>query len=186
MHKNRLVIFVLVLLLLTGCGKKKEPTQKALDFRTNLLQTEGCSFTAKIHADYGEKFYDFTLEAVCSSEETKLTVIEPAVIEGISATVTKDGTKIEFDGAALDFGKLANGHVSPVLVPWLLAQCWTAEYISCAGADKDLYRVTYLRGYDDAQLSVDTWFNEESIPVYAEIVYNDVRCITADIEDFQT
>ena len=183
---RKCVLFLMVFLMVfSGCGKGKEPTQQALDFRTGLLGTEGCSFTAKIRADYGEKLYDFTLEAVCSQEETRLTVCEPKEIAGISAVVTKNGAKLEFDGAELDFGKLANGYISPVSVPWLLAQCWMGEYISMAGSDGDLYRVTYLRGYEDEEVTVDTWFAENGVPVYGEVFYDGVRCITVEIEDFQ-
>lgn len=176
---------MLFLMFFTGCGKGKDPMQQALDFRTGLMGAEKCSFTAKIRADYGEKLYDFTLEAVCGQEETRLTVREPEEIAGISAVVTGDGAKLEFDGVELDFGKLANGYVSPLSVPWLLAQCWKGEYISMAGSDGELYRVTYLRGYEDAELTVDTWFTADGLPIHGEVLYDDVRCITVEIEDFQ-
>ena len=184
MSRTRIVAVLLSLLLLVGCGKKV-PSQKALDFRTSLLASESCSFTAKVRADYGEKLYDFTLRAEYASDETRLTVQAPEEIAGISAVVSKDGTKLEFDDIELDFGKLANGYVSPVTVPWLLGQCWAGEYISCAGADGDLYRVTYLRGYDEEELTVDTWFDADGVPVYAEVSYGGQRCITVQVEDFQ-
>ena len=184
MSLKKTSVILMLLLLMSGCGRES-PTQRALDFRTSLLASEGCSFTAEIRADYGEKLYDFTLTADYTQEQTRLTVQVPEEIAGISAVVTKDGAKLEFDDVALDFGKLANGYVSPVTVPWLLGQCWMGEYISCAGSDGEYYRVTYLRGYEEEELTVDTWFDAEGIPVRAEVAYGGRRCITVNVEDFQ-
>lgn len=184
MPYKKIAALVLILMMLTGCGKQ-EPTQRAVDMRTALLAAQGCSFTAHIRADYGEKVFDFSLDADYSPEKTVLTVTAPKEIAGISAVTDKDGTSLRFDGAELAMGKLANGLISPILVPWILGQCWTGEYISCAGKDAELYRVTYLKGYDEEELQVDTWLDGEDIPVYAEIFYGDVLCITAQIENFQ-
>lgn len=182
---RKMLAVLMILVCLTGCGKTGEPTQKALDFRTKLMQSEGCTFTADITASYAERVYSFTVDAVYSPEETTLTVVSPEEIAGISATVTEDGAKLEFEDVELDFGKLANGYVSPVSVPWLLGQCWIGEYISHAGADGDLERVTYLRGYHDAEVTLDTWLSQEGTPVHAEVIYDGVRCLTIEIRDFQ-
>ena len=45
--------------------------------------------------------------------------------------------------------------------------------------------MTYLRGYNDEELTVDTWFDQELIPVYAEISYDGVRCVQIQVRDFQ-
>lgn len=184
MPRIRLFTLVLCLFLMTGCGKGTEPVQQALDFRTQLLEKGTCSFTAHIRADFGAQFYDFTLAAECAEEEASLSVIAPEEIAGITASVTKEGAVLEFDGTELAFGTLANGNISPVTVPWLLEQSWKSAYISCAGADGALYRVTYLRGYADGQITVDTWFDEGGIPVRGEMLYDGRRCITVTIEDF--
>lgn len=184
LSRRKIAFVMLMLVMLTGC-RKEEPTQRAVDLRTALLSAQGCSFTAHIRADYGEKVYDFSLDADYASDKTTLTVTAPKEIAGISAVTDKDGTSLQFDGAELAMGKLANGLVSPILVPWILGQCWTGEYISCAGKDAELYRVTYLKGYDEEELQVDTWLDEDDIPVYAEIFYGDTRCITVQIENFQ-
>ena len=176
---------LLLILLLSGCGRSQEPTQKALDFRTKLMQSEGCDFTADITADYGDKVYEFTVQVQYAPEETKLTVVSPEEISGISATVTEQGTNISFDGAALDFGKLANGYVSPVSASWLLGQCWTGEYISAAGPDGDYEKITYLRGYDDQELMVNTWLDEAGVPVQAEVFFGERRCLNIRIRDFR-
>ena len=159
--------------------------QKALDFRTSLIEAEQCRFTAQIAANYPQRIFEFTLDVVWTPKQTTLTVVEPAEICGISATVSEDGTSIQFEDVELDFGKLANGYISPVCTPWLLGQCWVGEYISAAGNDAELTKVSYLRGYHEAQLAVDTWLTQQGIPVHAEVFYDDEKCLTVEIQDFQ-
>ena len=72
----------------------------------------------------------------------------------------------------------------PVAAPWLLVQCWTGEYIAYAGSDGDMERITYLRGYNDEEVAVDTWL-QNGIPTYAEVSYGGVRCLTITISKFQ-
>ena len=185
MRIGKLCCLLLCCMYFVGCtGQKTQPGQEALDFRTDLMEHGGCCFTANIAADFGERVYMFTLACETNAGETRLKVIEPEMIAGIAATVSSDGIKLTFDDAELDFGKLANGYVSPVTVPWLLAQCWMGEYIAWSGADGELDRVTYLRGYDEAELTVDTWFSD-GVPQHAEILYDDVRCLTVEILDFK-
>ena len=181
----RLCFLLLVLFVLTGCaGHIPESGQRALDFRTALMQADQCRFTAKLTADYGERVYEFTVECLHNSDCTQIMVREPESIADIRATVSSDGTKIAFDGAELDFGKLANGHVSPITAPWLIYHCWIGEYIAWSGSEGELERVTYLSGYEEEELTVDTWFLD-GIPIRSEVVYDGVRCLVLEFSDFQ-
>ena len=72
-------------MLLSACSAKR-PAQPPLTFRTALLQSGGCSFTAAITADYGESAASFTLDCVFSPETgASVTVTEPESIAGIQA-----------------------------------------------------------------------------------------------------
>lgn len=173
----------LLCLMLSGCGKQ-DPAQEALEFRTALMEMGGCSFSAQVRAEDGEQVYEFTLRCVWENGTAQLEVLEPESIAGIRATVAAGSTSLEFDGAVLDFGNLAGGQLSPVAAPWLLVCCWQNEYIAWSGADGQQRRVTYLRGYEDEELTVDTWFSEQ-IPVYAELSWNGRRCLSVTICDFQ-
>jgi len=53
-----------------------------------------------------------------------------------------------------------------------------------AGADGEQERVTYLRGYNEEELSVDTWLRD-GVPTYAEVTHNNVRCLAVTITNFQ-
>ena len=74
-------------MLLSACSAKR-PAQPPLTFRTALLQSGGCSFTAAITADYGESAASYTLDCVFSPETgASVTVTEPESIAGIQAHV---------------------------------------------------------------------------------------------------
>lgn len=172
-------------LLLTGCAAStQEPAQKALEFRTDLMEAGGCSFTAEIAADYGAHVYKFALACSYADGKAQLEVLSPENIAGIRAETSGDGTALIFEDDELEFGQLANGVVSPVAAPWLLVQCWVQEYIAYAGTDGEMERVTYLRGYHEDELAVDTWF-DGGVPTYAEMAYDGIRCLTMEILEFQ-
>ncbi len=186
MSWKKLLICVMMVLVLSGCQGQAAPTQKAIDFRTALLGTGGCSFTAVIDADFGDRVYSFSVACVFKTDGTaELEVLQPEEIAGIRAQVTGQSAALEFQDIALDFGVMADGRVSPMEACHLLGQCWTAAYISCAGSDGELERVTYLDGYEDEEVTVDTWLSEAGLPVYAEISYQGTRCLTLQISDFR-
>lgn len=175
-------------MLLTGCAgtETAKPSQKALDFRTALMEAGGCSFTAGVTADYGARVYTFTLDcAYTVGGGARLTVTAPETIAGIAAEVSADGAQLEFDGAVLDFGQMANGYVAPLAVPWLLGSCWSGAYISSAGSDGEWERVTCLQGYNEAELTLDTWLDSAGTPVRAEVAWDGTRCLTVTLSDFQ-
>lgn len=182
---KRLLPFSLAALLLAGCaGTGGAPTQKALDFRTALMEAGGCAFTAAVCADVGGRVYQFTLESeVPADGPARIAVTAPEEIAGITAEISQDGAQLSFDGAALDFGALADG-TAPLTLPWLLGESWTGDYIAAAGADGALERVTYLHGYDDGTLTVDTWLDDQNLPVRCEVSYEGAKCLSAEISDF--
>ncbi len=188
MRLKKLIPFALSLALLSGCAgtETAKPSQKALDFRTALMEAGGCSFTAEVTADYGTRVYDFTLDCDYTVDaEAHLTVTSPENISGIEATVSADGGQVEFDGASLDFGRMANGYVAPMSIPWLLGSCWLKGYISSAGADGELERITYLQGYNEAELTLDTWLDSNEIPIRCEVSWDGTRCLTVALSNFQ-
>ena len=107
-------------MLLSACSAKR-PAQPPLTFRTALLQSGGCSFTAAITADYGESAASFTLDCVFSPETgASVTVTEPESIAGIQAQVKDTAASVSYDGMQLGLGSLANGNLAPLAAPYVL------------------------------------------------------------------
>lgn len=159
---------------------------RPLTFRTALLQSGGCSFSAAITADYGESDASFTLDCVFSPETgASVTVTEPESIAGIQAQVKDTAASVSYDGMQLGLGSLANGNLAPLAAPYVLGQCWAGEYIDATGTEDGLLRTTYRMGYEEKELVVDTWFSQEPFtPVRAELSYEGRMVLRADISAF--
>ena len=183
---KKLLCCVIMCIVLAGCQNKASPTQEALDLRTDLLEAGGCRFRAVIGADYGDRVYSFTVSCAYDTDGiTELTVLQPEEIAGISAKIFDSSAIVEFEDLELDFGVMANGVVSPMKACSILGRCWSASYISCGGSDGELKRITYLDGYEEKELTVDTWLDSSGAPVYAEISYDGARCLTLQLSDFE-
>lgn len=186
--KRTIWIALLFCVILSACssGRTDISMQSAVNFRTALMEAAGCSYQAQVTADYGERIYEFNL--LCEyvpDAEARVTVISPEMISGISATISSDGAKIEFDGAELDFGVMANGNVAPMSLPWIMGRAWSSEYIRSVGIDDAFILVSYLMGYGDDEILVETWFADDRTPVRCDISYAGMRCISASISDFK-
>ena len=135
--RGKLTVFLCIVMLLCGCKNSNEPVSKAISIRNKLLEGNGCSFSAKVHADYGEKLYTFKMD--CQVDQTgnlTFSVIEPATIHGIAGKVSTVGGAITFDDKILAFPTIADGQVSPVSAPWLLIKTLRSGYIKgCAELD---------------------------------------------------
>ena len=66
-----------------------------------------------------------------------------------------------------------------------MGRCWAEGYIDAAGKEDAYLRVTYLDGYGDRELTVDTWFLAESgWPVRAEIASNGETLLKLELTNF--
>ena len=176
-----------LLAVLAGCaGSEDGAVQEALDFRTTLLASDSCSFTADVTADYGERVANFTLECAYRPEtnDADLTVTAPETIAGISATVDGEAANVTFEEVSLELGTLAGGQVAPLQVPQLLGDAWTYGYVESQSEEGDGYLVTYRSGYDSEELLVFTRFDSSMSPVQAEIYCDGVCVLTAALSDY--
>ena len=181
---RRLLAVAVLICLLAGCAGEESLLSHAIKFRADLVQAGGCSFTAEITADYGDTVQIFT--ATCETDATgvtRLTILKPETLTGITATVTDEGGTITYDGMELEFGLLANGNVIPAAAPCLLVSCWSKAYIASAGQEETRYRASYQKDFDKKMLIVDTYF-EKGIPICAEVCYNDSRILKIMISEF--
>lgn len=179
-------VLMILLCLLSACGSKESAyLQAPMDFRAQLLQAGACTFQADITADYGENVYEFTVDCNCAADGTaNVTVLEPQSIAGITAQTSEGGDELFFDGMAVAFDPLAGGNAAPVCAPSLTVDAWTNAYICAAGREGEWLRVTYERGYEAEQLTVDCWFDEKNVPICAEICYNSQTVLKIEISQF--
>lgn len=179
------VPMMLILALFAGCGANAG-RQKALDFRTKLLGCEQYTMTAEIAANYENLRFDFTLDCTAApGGDMAITVTAPEEISGICATVQSDCQTVQFNELSLEFGTLADGQISPVCAPALLASCWQSEYIDSVGQDGEETLVVYRKGYGQQEVVARCWFDGETMtPTYAELWYGDTAVLSAEITNF--
>lgn len=182
---KRGLALILVIFMLSGCGKNNDCLERGLALRERLLSTDGYSFEAEITADYGDKLYDFSMDCSVDKEgRLTFTVTEPETIRGISGVISGVGGQLTFDDTALTFDLLADGEVSPVSAPWLLIQTLKGGYISSCGMDGDDLRLTIDDSYEQDALQLDIWLDDTDIPDHAEILWQGRRVLSIDVEDF--
>lgn len=180
----RTAVPMLLLLLLCACGAAKESAQTPVSFRTALTETGRCGFTAVLTADYGDYTREFTLESLNDvGGETLLTVLEPEIAEGISATVGGDSAQVSYSDTVLAVENFESRPISPMAAPYLLTRAWSEGYIDACGQDGDWEQVHYLLGYGGRQLEIITCFSGQE-PQWAEITDGKNTLISCEISNF--
>lgn len=184
MRRLLAILLIGATVLISACTTQEHTVEAAIQFRASLVQAGGCNFQTQVEADFGDSVEEFSMQCSATAEGTAHIVLTaPETLEGISAEITDSSGKITYDGMSVDFGLLANGNVIPAVAPAILADCWCSEYISSAGEENGIYRVTYEKNYDEKRLLVDTWFKNK-LPIYAEVCYNNQRILKLTIPEF--
>lgn len=182
---KKAVVVLLMLTLLSGCSGKSQELDRAMELRAQLL-AHSCSFDAEITADYGDKLYTFSVYCEGDTQgNLGFQIKSPETIAEITGTVSNDGGKLTFDGTALEFPLLADDQVTPVSAPWLLLKTLQGGYLTSAGMEEELLRLTINDSYEDDALQLDIWLDSEDLPVRAEILYDGRRILTLSVSNFQ-
>ncbi len=179
----KLAVPMLMLLLLSACGAEKTTAQTPVTFRTSLVNSEGCSFTMSLRADYGDNVRDFTLDCQTDATSASLTVQEPQEARGITAKVSGDNAQVSYDSTVLAVENFESRDISPMAAPYLLKTAWAEGYISASSRDGGWEVIEYTLGYGTEELTITTAF-EEKVPVYGEISDGKNTLISCEIRDF--
>lgn len=174
-----------VLFFLWGCKSQDSHLSGAIEFRSKLVQAQGCAFQAAVTADFETEILRFLLDCDTDAQgNVSFTLLEPETLAGITATVSKGGGKITYDGLSVDFGLLAQESIAPAAAPALILDSWISGYILSAGETEGLYVVSYEQEFEGMLLEVESIFKNE-LPISAEICYNDRRILAVQISEFQ-
>ena len=176
---------VLSLLLLSGCSGKEAELDRAMALRAKLL-TSCCSFDAQITADYGNSIQSFRVYCEGNAQgDLGFLVTAPESIEGITGRIEGGEGKLSFQDTALAFPLLAEEQLSPAGSPWIFWNTLRGGYLTAAGMEENLLRLTIDESYEEDALTMDIWLDENDIPIRAEILYDGRRILTLTIENFQ-
>lgn len=182
---KRLLCLLLAFLFLSGCSSGDAEMDAALKMRKALLDSNGCTFTSVICADFTDSTYTFSVACTAANDGTlTFTVSDPDTIAGISGMISGETGQLIFDEEILAFETIAQGRISPVSAPWLMIKTLRSGYISACGKDEGYTRLQIDDSYAQDALHLDIWLDSQNIPVRAEILWKQQRVITMDVRYF--
>ena len=180
----KLAVFLCVICFLAGCGNTDSELSKALRLREKIANSEGCSFTTSITADYGEKIYTFTMDCQTDNEgNLTFYVTEPATIAGVTGKIDLSGGVITFDDKVLAFQTIADDRITPVVAPWLLIKTLRSGYLRDSSGTENGYKISIDDSYEADALRLQITI-ENDLPVFAEIFWKGRRIMTTTVENF--
>lgn len=181
---KRICVFLVLVCLFSGCRSQNRELERALALRQQMLASQ-CRFDAEITADYGDKLYQFSVQCTVDAEgNLDFTVTSPESLSGIRGNISEAGGKLTFDETALYFPLLADQQLSPVSAPWILTKTLRSGYLTSAGAEGDLVRLSIDDSYQEDALNLDIWINGEDKPVQADILHNGTRILSVKVDEF--
>lgn len=182
---KRCLCVILILFVLTGCRENHSQMNQAISLREAIANSESCTFSVVLTADYYDVYYNFTMHCTCDAQgNVTFEVAEPETIAGITGKISNDGGQLTFDDQVLVFPMIAEGIITPVSAPWLFINALRGGYISGCGNDDDGLHIVIQDTYADDTLRVDIFTGKEDVPDYVEIYWKNSRVISMDVEDF--
>ena len=183
MRKRLVSVLMIPLLLLIGCGMRKErPEDVFVSFREELTAARSVSADIQLTADYGGTVSTYSMEIVSDAEGTTVTITEPELIAGITATVRDDGTDISYDGAMLGVGPVDPEGTTPVSALPTILRAMREGYSELYWNDGSFAAARFYAG---EKSSCTVWLDEETrTPVAAEIACDGKTVINCRFTDW--
>ncbi len=166
MRRTFLFALMISLILVAGCGGDSD--EELVDIMQQELKSS-TALTMKARVCTSE--YEYTLECTGDGEVFSVVVLEPEIIEGVTATVQSEGLVLSYDGVELAVGELNSDGLNPVSALPCVAdvltngwqmQVWREEKlgVECITAQFRVSDETVLTAWIDPELYA---------PVYAEL-----------------
>ena len=124
-----LLLSALFLLPLTAC-RTKETASRAETVQERYAALTSYTAAAAVELAGEEENVRYTLRFDADAEETKVTVLAPELLAGVTAHLTADTLKLEYDGLVLDAGGTPGGVSAVTCVPLALraaGEGWLTE-----------------------------------------------------------
>lgn len=181
--KKRLALLLVMSLLfaLSACGDNEE--KKIVDmFCGEVAEAESIRFTAALRAEYPDKTSEFELEYVQNQDGIRVTVLEPEIISGISAVVSDENARLEYDGAILDIGTLSANGLSPMSALPITMMAIKNAYVDSTWTEDDVTAAKLIPS-DDTEIILR--LNAEAIPCAAEIICDGKTVVFIEFDDWE-
>ena len=176
MRKFALLTLTGLLLLLTACHADR--TQE----RTEALRERYVSLTAytaaaEVMLPREEGDVRCLLRFDADGEETCVTVLAPELLAGVTAHLSADATRLEYDTLVLDAGGAIEGLSAVNCVPLTLRALGEGYLLEqneeTFGDTEHALRLSVESGSGTGALRYTVWLASDGAPLYAEIAENE-------------
>ena len=170
--RKALLFAPMLMLLLTACGggEEKDP---AAELQAQYAAVESAVMEADITCHYEDEVRTYTLLCDYTPAKSTVTVLSPANLAGISATVENGTLTLSYEDISLDAGGYSAAAISPVAALPKLMEAAAAGYVTEKSEETVGERPCLRLACDlpDDEGSVyTTWFDQETLlPLRSEI-----------------
>lgn len=178
-----LALMMTLLIPLYSCGGK-DPDQRILEMRTELLPAENILMDVDMLADSDGNIFEFSMQYSGSSSAGTVTVTAPASVCGLTARVSVDDATVTYDGLELTVGRLAEGITPATVIPVLMDE-WKLGYLeNCRTELADGVKLFAADSHISDEITETTWFSESMTPVRSEIYDSGYMVVAVDFVNF--
>ena len=169
--RKALLFAPMLMLLLTACGgEEKDP---AAELQAQYANLAGAVMEAEVSCHYADEDRAYTLLCDYAPERSTVTVLSPANLAGISATVENGTLTLSYEDISLDAGGYSAAAISPVAALPKLMQAAASGYVT-EKSEETVGERPCLRLAcdlpDDEGTVYTTWFDQETLlPLRSEI-----------------
>ena len=169
--RKALLFAPMLMLLLTACGgEEKDP---AAELQAQYANLAGAVMEADVSCHYADEDRAYTLLCDYAPDRSTVTVLSPANLAGISATVENGTLTLSYEDISLDAGGFSAAAISPVAALPKLMQAAASGYVT-EKSEETVGERPCLRLAcdlpDDEGTVYTTWFDQETLlPLRSEI-----------------
>lgn len=170
---RKAALFALMLtLLLTACGGGQEKDTAAL-LQEQYSLVGAATLEAEVTCHYDDEVRQYTLLCAYTPGRSTITVLSPANLSGISATVEEGTLTLSYEDISLDAGTYSAAAISPVAALPKLMEAAAGGYVTErseeAVGERQCLRISCDLS-DDPGTLYTTWFDQETLlPLRSEI-----------------
>lgn len=136
---RKLLLCVPMILLLAGCSPAKvsQAEELALGLRGEYLEMTAGSAHLAVTADYGQRVYDYEMDAALEGEELTLTLTAPETVAGMTAHLSQGEGQLEYDGVWVETGTLDEDGLTPLGAFPAMLEAIRGGYITACSLEEE-------------------------------------------------
>lgn len=173
-------------LILAACGGSEG---EEMDIQEQYREMTGAEIGAVVTCHYGNETREYTLQCSYTPESSRIEVVDPEQLRGVSAVVDGETLSLSYDNMILDAGIYSGTYLSPM---WAIPSTMSAiregyplEYCREDLGEIQCLRVTFeVTGEDEEKLYYALWFGEDNLPLRGEITVSDTVIYIVEFTEF--